>query len=258
MADSMTTEDRIAHFLKLAEDSGATQHERDIAAAQAERLMIKHGIDRATAMAADSNQKRDEKIVTTPLFFGGTYGEARLMSAFALVRALKLQAYKSQAYGIDGANSHAKREVAGVKLHIIGFESDVRDAVQLIGSLDIQSSVAVKEWAKSQKDAWFWYGPAEKTRAKQTFIRSFGIGAAERITEERRVVVEEASSGTALVLVSREKQVKAHLDGMSGIRKSRARSRMYDPNGANAGRSAGYNANTGGKSIGGNARAISR
>lgn len=255
MADSMTTEDKISHFLKLAEDAGATQAERDTAAAQAERLMLKHGIDRLTALAADRNT--DEKITTDSMFFGGAYGDARMRAANQVLVTLGLKAYKSAAREVDGTNSHASRVVAGFRLTVVGFESDLADAMRMIRSLDLQSAVAVKAWARTQKNAWWAYSPADKTRAKQAFALAFGIGAAARIKTEREEAVADAGAGTALVLVDRAHKVAAHFDTL-GMRRGRATSRRWDGSGWSAGRSAGYNANTGGRASITAQRAIGR
>lgn len=244
MADKFTTEDRIAHFLRLAEDSGATQHERDVAAEQAERLMLKHGIDRAAAMAADSNVQRDEPIVKETIFFGGLYAKERMEGTVALARAFGLQAYYANTWGVDGNNSHANRQVQGMRVTIVGFESDAQDVMRIIRSVDVQCAVAVKAWAKTQKDAWYWYSAADKTVARRTFILAFGNGAAARVRLSRKEAVQEAGEGTALVLVNREAKVKEFYANIN-LRSSRSRGRRMDGSGWSAGHAAGYNANTG-------------
>lgn len=41
----MKIEDQIRHFLRLAEDPGASASEREVAAARAEKLMVKYRIE---------------------------------------------------------------------------------------------------------------------------------------------------------------------------------------------------------------------
>jgi hypothetical protein len=244
----MNTEAQIAHFLRLAEDEGATQAERDLAGQQAERLMVKYGITRIAAEARDNLRKVEEKIVVEAKFFGGLYAEARMEAAYTVARAFGLQGYISKgAYGRDGNNSHADRNVAGIKLFVVGHESDLRDVLQIIDSLDVQAALAVKVWAKEQtkSGAWYWHSAPDKTLARATFLRGFGSGAAARITASREAAVAEAGNGTDLVLVERAALVKEHYNGLH-LGKSRARSRRYDSNGYAAGRTAGYNASTSG------------
>lgn len=255
MAESMNIEAKIAHFLRLAENEGATQEERDLASSQAERLMLKHGIDRAMAEHADNNKVIKEEIVQRHVFFGGGYGEARMQAAYSIVVALKLQAFKSERYGIDPHSSHGKngRMTKGVELYVVGFESDVMDALTLIFSLDLQGAVAVKQYAKSQKDAWSWYDNNRKTLARKSFLIAFGNGAGKRIREQRVTVIEESSDGTALVLVDRAAQVKEFYD-QKKLRKSRSRGGAYDYSAHNAGYAAGQNANVGANALTGRAR----
>lgn len=255
MAHKMTVEDRIAHFLRLAEDPGSTQHERDVAAEQAERLMIKHGIDQA--MLPDQQVK--ENITVTKIFFGGAYAKDRMYAAHAVVRALKLQAYKQE--GVSGTDLTSGKAQSGIKYSIVGFESDVRDAVQLVGSLDLQASLAVKDWVKAQNPIeWKFRSQAAKTIARRSFISAFGSGAAKRIRESRRVVIAEEpdAAGTALVLASREEQVADYFNNLPNMGKARARSRQYDGRAGAAGRSAGYEANTGSRSLSASQRSLSR
>ena len=242
MAQSMTIEDRIAHFLRLAEDDGATQAERDTAATQAERLMVKHGIERAAALAADHNT--DEKVTTDHIFFGGLYADARITATSQVVAALGLKAYTMAMRGVDGANSHAGRVVAGFRLTVVGFENDLVDAMRLIRSLDVQSAVAMKNWAKTRKDAWYFYSAAEKTKAKRSFVMAFGVGAATRLRDTRKAVIDESEPGTALVLVDRAKQVADYYRTIPNLRAARS-ARRVTAEGLAAGKAAGYSANTG-------------
>jgi hypothetical protein len=253
----MTIEERIAHFLKLAQDSGSTQHERDVAAEQAERLMIKHGIDR---LHLPTGEQPKEKIVTKPMFFGGAYAAERKDLAVQVVFALKMKCYKLT--GVRGYDSITGKSAGGIKLTIVGFESDVEDAIRLIHSLDLQAAVAVKAWAKTQTPDWDWrgYSTANKTHARKSFLLAFGQGAAKRIKETRRQVVEEevnASAGTALVLASREAQVNDFYDGL-GLSRGRSRARTINSSAFSAGRTAGYNANTGSSALSGARAGITR
>lgn len=283
----MSITDKIAHFLKLAEDEGATQAERDTASEQAERLMVRHGIDRFTALAQDSNTDRPaEKIIVKHVFFGGLYAESRMRAAYSVVLALKLKAYKSTRYGVDMNSSHGAggRMTKGIELFICGFESDVDDAITLIGSLDIQGALAVKRYVKECKDtiknlpkgfsyniqfetedvkraARFSYADNNgKVMIRRSFIEAFGQGAGTRISASRRSAVQEAeaaSHGTALAIIDRDKQVSDYYAGLK-LGKGRGGSARRDSYAQAAGRTAGMNAATGGRSLAGASRSIGR
>lgn len=236
MADKHTIEQRIAHFLKLAEDTGATQAERDLASSQAERLMIKHAIDRASIAAAaeKADPNRVEPIVRRDYDIEGTYAMARLRAAYSVVVALQLDAYHS-----GGATSGGKRLV------IVGHESDVDEAVGLLRSLDTQAAVAMRQHfaTPTQASADYWRDRGQKAVARRSFLEGFGTGAGKRIRESRQRVIVEAESttpGAELVLVNRAAQVKAHMRSIP-LRKSTS-SRQYNGNSGSAGSSSGYNA----------------
>lgn len=242
MAGKMTTEQQIAHFLRLSEDKGATQEERDLAASQAERLMIKHGIDRVTAEGSD--ERPAEKITTTRVWIAGTYAYDEMSGLVAVAHSLKLQAYYTdyRNYGRFDDSLSGKVE-KGVMMTVVGFEGDLADAVSLMTSLRVQAKVAVDAFAKTTFRSYMT--ASEKYKARRSFIQGFHSGAADRIRKERATVVEEAGTGTALVLVDRAKQVDAYYAGL-GLRASRSR-RESDWSGRSAGYAAGQNANTGGR-----------
>lgn len=251
MAKSMTTEEQIAHFLKLAEDPGATQEERDTAGQRAERLMVKHGIDRATAEAHGAPVT--ERIVTEQIFFGGAYAKDRMHAATAVARALKLRPFYSDARGTDASTG---KVATGVRLSVVGFESDVADAMQLIRSLDVQAAVGAADYMRPFRRNT-WYTAAEKAVMKRSYISSFGSGAARRIEEARSAEVATAGGGTALVLADRAQRVQAYDLGFR-LRNARSRGRLYDGAAGAAGRAAGYNAATGGRGLGAGQLSLSR
>ena len=63
MAQSMTDEDRIRHYIALSLDAGASPAERDLAAQRAERLMVRLGIDSIPALYLFKDGKTAETMI---------------------------------------------------------------------------------------------------------------------------------------------------------------------------------------------------
>lgn len=254
MADKMTIEERIAHFLRLAEDKGATQAERDTAAAQAEKLMLKHAIDRA--MLDGVGEQRKEKIIVGRVRVyggGGTYSYHSMAGMVAVVNAMGLTGYKEDFTKI--------RKASGMKAHMnicfAGYESDVRDANELVGSLLLQAMVAMKGWWRDMPD---WekelLGRQGGYHARCEFISQFGYGAAKRIRDEREQEVA-STAGSELVLLDRSKEVKDWATENLGLKWQVSR-RTSSSFGREEGFAAGQKANTGRASRGvGQGRGIS-
>lgn len=240
MAEKMTVEQQVKHFLTLAEDRSATQDERDLAAKQAERLMVKHAIERAMVEGIDSSKPR-EQVVVESMFIGGTYAYEVMLGSTSVARALGLQAYFTD---YRGWLRHGAEQRKGVLLSVVGFESDVRDALVLLRSIETQALVAGAQWIKqAQRPYW---SAADKYKARREFVEYFGDGAASRIREARQ---EESSSvtGAELVLVDRAKQVREHYETL-GLR-GRADRRSSAGTGIGAGYAAGREANVGSKGL---------
>lgn len=253
MANKMTLEEQIKHFLKLAEDAGATQAERDLAAAQAERLMLKHGIDEAML---PGDERPAEQIVKESIFFGGAYARERSEMFFRIVRAVKLRGYHT-GVGIRDHDVLSGKVVNGDRCTVVGYEGDVKSFMDLIRSLDVQASVALKAWNKGQ--TWgYWDDNAAKQKARQSFLYGFGVGAGQRIEESRRVIIDQAPTGTALALIDREREVAKWLASNMRLGRGRARGRTLNGSASATGRSAGYNSNTGSKGLSGGRLALSR
>lgn len=113
----MTTKiiDRIAKLLNLAEGKGTTPAEAATAAAQASRLMLKHGIDRATVEGHGVDLEPEEEIDREVLWEGGRVvgwvldladGLARLHCCRVLIRS-------AQRSGFGGENDPARITVVG-------------------------------------------------------------------------------------------------------------------------------------------------
>ena len=203
---------------------------------QAERLMIRHGIEQALIDAARGVEQPKEEIVVRTIKLEGTYSRALLDLGAIVCAALgNLRTYRR--YRPGTSIQHLK---------IVGFEGDADRAVTLVTSLHLQALTAMRVWNRAQRDSWDWefMTDHEKTKARQAFVTAFGWGAANRIGSTRRAVVEESSAGTDLVLLDRGKRVENWMDENVGKLK-RARSRQVSDYGRADGYRAGQRARTG-------------
>lgn len=230
--------DLIAQLLAKAEST--TPEEAEALMEHAERLMIKYGIEQAVIDAKRAGgSTKAEKIVTETLNFEGVYRGEMINLGFAIVSSLgSLRALRN-------GNSGAKV----VTLWIIGFESDVAQAKQLIASLEVQAMVAMAAWWKGSKEDFYWNTALEKSKARRAFINGFSSGAGKRIRDSRATIIQEAGTGTEMVLVGRDQKVQAYMDENIRARRSRA-GMASDHRATGQGFAAGQRANTGGQAVG--------
>ncbi|UVG34482.1 hypothetical protein EARICKHC_7 [Microbacterium phage EarickHC] len=229
--------DLIAQLLAKAERT--TPEEAEALREHAHRLMAKYMIDQAVIDARRAREgKTHEQIVTKVIQFEGMYRQdmislgAGVCEALGTVRALQSKGRLS------------------TYLHVIGFESDVQQAEILIRSLQVQALLAAKDWWYSVRDThtYAYHQDADKVRARHTYVVAFGMGASERIQANRATVIEEAGTGTDLVLVDRRHKVDEYVDSLA-VGKGRASRRRFDGAAAAAGARAGREANTGERSV---------
>ena len=227
--------DLIAKLLAKAEST--TPEEAEALTEHAERLMLKYGIERARIDAERSRSSGgQEPVVTERLLFTGSYARdfrelgAGVAHAFGAVRPL------------HGAPSDRHSE-----LYLVGCASDVKQAQLLTLSLQVQAMVAMRSWWAAERHRYQWSTESDRRRARSGFIRGFGVGAAERIRESRRVIVEECGSGTEIVLASRQARVD---DAVAAMSTGRARSRGgADAGSFRSGHRSGRQANTGERQV---------
>jgi len=240
VADKFSIEERIAHFLRLAEDQGATQAERDTAATQAERLMLKHAIDRA--MLDGVGEQRKEKIIVGRVRVdggGGTYSYHAMRGMVAVANAMGLTGYYED---FTKVRSHYFKP--HINICFAGYESDVKDAVGMINSLLLQAMVAMKSWWRNQSSYTKYYlGRQGGYHARCEFISQFGAGAARRIQDEREQEVASVA-GSEVVLFDRSREVSDWAASNLGLTIKKT-SRTSSAFGRSEGYAAGRNANTG-------------
>lgn len=235
--------ERIAMLLRKAE---ATEFpdEAETASAQAEKLMIRLGIDRAAAMAAAF--KKDGHVVDEPIIerrhdFDGTLSVLNARFLGAVVRAFGC---RTTEHWYKGSAARHRGVV------VYGHESTVEHAFVVWQSLRLQAEAALAHWANTDvgilrlkrlaRESTYdrAYYQSQVRKARKSFLLNFAYGAAHRIRENRRVAEDEVKgTGTDLVLADREKAVDRYYeDATKGIGKSRD----VDASGYGAG--AGYRA----------------
>lgn len=230
--------DLIAQLLAKAEST--TPEEAEALTAAATKMMAKYMIDQATidARRAEKGQA-SEKIVQEVIKFRGAYRGEMLHLSFMVVSGLGTLRGLQSTWGDKGKEFY---------FYLIGFESDVAQAKVLISSLQIQATVAVRDWWKTNKGEHAWRSAYEQEKVRRDFVHGFGTGAGSRIRENRQQVVEEATTGTDLVLVDRRKKVDEHVSNMS-TSKGRARTATGGGAASGHGYAAGRKANTGEKGV---------
>jgi hypothetical protein len=194
----MTTEsikDKILKLLALAESSNP--HEAELATAQAEKLMIKWGIEEAELQARGKAVVDD--IITEHRYYSGDYGKTWVMFANAICQGL------GNVRLLHNKEPWSSRRAA----FIIGHKSDVDRANMLLDSLEKQGQSAMKAWWKTAPERE-WMTPMQGFKARREFLLSFSLTVMRRLKDVRRDVVRSSAPGTDLVLVSREKRVDAY------------------------------------------------
>lgn len=226
----------IAQLLAKAEST--TPEEAEALTEAAEKLMIKYAIDQAVIEERRFRKGIvSEEIVTKIMQFNGAYRLDTLSLGVSVINGLgSLRALQS-----TSLNKKAW-------LHIVGFESDVDQAIVLINSLSLQSMVAMRAWWKDNKEDYQHLTPYDQEAARRSFVRGFGAGAGKRIKENRNQAVEEAGTATDLVLVSRAARVDTFYDDLSKT-PNRARGGKGSAEALVDGHHAGQQANTGEKAV---------
>lgn len=229
--------DLIAQLLAKAEST--TPEEAEALTQHAERLMVKYAIDQAVIDERRAKKgEASEKIIEARLDFTGAYRGEMINLALNVIHGL------GNLRGMQYTGGQGKV----FSYWVIGFESDVEQATLLINSLQVQAAIAVREWWKVNKAIYGYESSYNQEKARRSFVHGFGTGAGARIRDSRKVIFEEQSTGTELVLVSRKAKVDAHFEGIP-TKLGRGRNATGRDGAAVSGYKAGKQANTGGKSV---------
>ena len=89
----MKIEDQIRHFLRLAEDPGASASEREVAAARAEKLMVKYRIE---SLPDVDSPREDVQVIKVWVEGGrGSMGPMHVIGLSNLAKDSELCGYRS-------------------------------------------------------------------------------------------------------------------------------------------------------------------
>lgn len=223
------TIDLINKLLAKAE-STTFPEEAELASAQAERLMLRLGIDDAM-LAAEAAPTADD-YCRTEISLTGRYAKAHMMLAYKVLNALGncFVAY----YDHRG----------GVVLIVYGRKTLTERNIALVNSLVLQSQTAMKVWWKRHRADYALYKDYSQFVARRQFVISFGTGAAARIREERKVAEREVT-GAALVVRSEAERSEEFAKSTTKFHTGRATSMRGSDSARQAGFAAGKRANVG-------------
>lgn len=231
--------DRAEDFRRHGEDGSA-----DAALSLAENIMIKYSIDAAVIAARQSSGAFTEVIETRTVEFAGIYRVALAVRFDQLVRAFT-----------SGVRSFISKGERVDVLHLVGYESDVRQLQTLITSINLQAIASLNVWWRDYPDRASLRGMiGYKTRRQ--YVSSFVNGASERIQLARKTALGESGPGTEVVLRDRRTAVDAHVAATYKLFDRRTRLDPGNQDAADAGRAAGRRANTGDTPVGTERRQI--
>lgn len=234
--DIAAMKSKISKLLAKAEGTD-NEHERDAFNAQAERLMLKLGIQAAELEAA--GEAKAEEVVQEVREWHGNY--SIVMVPFTGTLA-------------DGfGNLTVLQSTVSPMLrrtYIIGHKSDVKAFLLLLDSLHIQVMSALHRWQKDNRERRRFLTDMQKYVEHRSFIAGFGRTCALTLAKMRRDEEKEASTGAALVLASKQERVQEWVDNKYGEMKSARGGMQYWSSGAHAdGAVAGNSADLGEKRI---------
>lgn len=245
MADAQSMEERIKKLLRLAEHPNTPGPEAELAAKQAERLMLRWGIERAKLEATLDDNQRESIVTKMTDPFPKQFIRARMSLANCVVLGMgNLKMWRSE-----------------TRCYVMGFESDVDRALWLISSLLIQNDLALESWWANYPDSRYMTGQ-QKMLARRQFIFGFANTVRDRLEMMRDEEINDedrdsGTPGTALVLRDRGALVdQAYDDKFAGSKMTKGRSLKGSAHGGAAGRAAGARANLGQSSLGGGPRRV--
>lgn len=230
---------KIAKLLAKAESTD-NEHERDILNEKAEKLMLRLGIDAAELEAA--GEIKPEEIIRVKREFGGNYA----------IVYIPFVADVANGFGnLTIIQTNYKDRLDRVA-HIIGHESDVENFLTLLDSLLLQVKSALRRWQKENIEARRGLTDMVKYVQHRSFITGFGLQVNERLLALRTEIEEEASTGAALVLASKQDRVDDKAGEMFPKLKKASSTKSWSQQGLHAGAKAGSTADIGQTRVGRN------
>lgn len=158
-ANNLTTTnhivEKIQHLLKLAENAGATEAEKEAAASAAHNMMLKYNI---------AVQEKNEERGYTLRYLGGVTG--RIQAYMSELANLLSKYYFVEIIWVSTRDPRTGKD--GIELEVSGTEENVEVAEYVY---DFLSRAAVEAWEKKFAD------PTFKLQLNNEFARGFARGA---------------------------------------------------------------------------------
>jgi hypothetical protein len=235
--------DKIRALLAIAEGNGASENESFMAAAQAQKLMLKNAVDEAMLAQSKRHGAAEEPIVREfdlPAWTKddtNTYRERyTLLAAIASLNNCKALCYTHGGRG--------KVQTLTGSIRLVGFKSDVEAVELLFASMQLHMvNSFASDWkgVMAERTAALWY-PDEtpSTKGRGAYRRGFYQGFTARLTtrlKEAKNEVVEPGSGTDLVLRNRG-QVVRNFPAARGAGAVKTRSSYSDYRGYDSGAAA--------------------
>lgn len=247
--------DKIAKLLRKAENPAATPEEAEAFIAKAQELMTQYAIGEDLVRAAKGEvEKAKEEIITEEILYTGSYAPALFMIGHAIAQQNSCRTLIADRPAHFGRDDEGKRvrKPAGKKLSIIGFESDVRNVIQLDTSAQIQATAGLTKWWREADVPEYWTA-SDKYKARRQFLFSFAEGLGSQLRKARKLGekaaaadeadrtgdADAAAESVALVVRSKKERVDEWMDQSYG--KLRSRPLNYAGGGGGA-RQAGFDA----------------
>jgi hypothetical protein len=213
---------KIARLLKLAEGKGTTPAEAATAAAQAQRLMLKHNIEQAAVEGADVEPS--ESIERGTMWSGGKVVVWKMSLANSVARMNSCRVLiHSGGYGGASLSLIGRPSDAAIVRYLFAYLTREIDRLASTARPDPWSSVGVRAYRNA-----FRRGAVETVVARMRADRR----------KDRQAVVDAGTHCSALAVVDkRDAEVQAHLEKYS--RRTYKAGRVSSASGLRDGRDAG-------------------
>lgn len=240
-------EDKIAQLIAKAEalmqkPNGEGEAEAQALTDMAFKLMKKHGIDMARIDASrKSGDTAREEIVQLTYRVKGIYAKALVQYGFTSVSTAigELRPFSMQ---------HANNDISFI---VVGHKSDAEACIALCQSLHMQCIAGLSRYWRD--NSWMYRGSGTAGwRARRSYVIGFMVAASDRIKSSRLQVIEEAGTGSELVLVKRGAAVDDWVEQNLNTRAVRSKGVKTDYSAMSSGQQDGRNAVTGESQLGGN------
>lgn len=230
--------EKIAKLLAKAEGT-SNDHEAQAFSEAAERLMVQYGIARAELESVGT--VKSEKIIESRIDYdSGSPGYNKTFEdmACSVARAL-VPSLTTLVGGRGGSRS----------VWLVGHESDVRMAEELVRSIELQARVAVKTYGRTS-GAYKSIPTSEKFYARVEFLTGYGVRVASRLSDLREDESTTVSTGAELVFVGKKQAVDSYLnETYTDMKPAKAKTVRSGVTGFTDGWVEGQNARLGGSSL---------